>query len=270
MIVKVLYGDPGIVCKLCFVPMDDYKTKDRFKVMIDHTLHILDKSQVKPVIKEHTGDVYYNSDSEALADAVKIHEFITGVYGISVKTSFNINKYHSLYPSVRKNGRIFGRYNHGSNEITINVGVMNKFNIPKRGILLSMIFTITHEINHFLQMKRMNLTPTEIEKMTHDCSVNTPAVEWDCDARSIKFLWQHADEIAKLFPDDITGKTIRTNLTVRKFKILALYSIFRDNEYFNRNSTLDVIVDRVMLNTDNFESNVFKEEMFKCKPTENS
>lgn len=270
MIVKVLYGEPGIVCKLGLVPMDDYKTKDRLRVLIGTTWYTLDKRQLKPVVIAHTEDKYYSSDSEALIDAVRIHGFITSIYGISVKTAFNINKFYSLYPSVRKNGRIFGRYNHGSNEITINVGVMNKFNIPKRGILLSMIFTIAHEINHFLQIKRMNLTPKELKKMTHDCSVNTPAVEWDCDARTIKFLWKHADEIAKLFPNDITGKTIRTNLTVRKFKNLAIYSIFRDSKYFNRNSTLDDIVDRVMLNIDNFESNVFKEEMFKCKPTENS
>lgn len=43
MIVKVLYGEPGIVCKLGFVPRDDYKNKDRFGVLIGTTWHTLDK-----------------------------------------------------------------------------------------------------------------------------------------------------------------------------------------------------------------------------------
>lgn len=226
--------------------------------------YVFKREQVKTVCyytePKKRKKLYYDSNEELLGDALKAQRIIMKLYGINKCITYDMRDFKSNRPIIRKYGRIAGIYDHSDKHITVHINIINKFERLRKTVIMITIYTITHELTHYVQLSGIDLC----EHHKFKCKYGSNATELDCNIATIKFLHKNALIISREFSDIFTYKDFEEYLTNKLFtSVLSKYYQHRKSDSINSNSSFDLLLDKMMLNIDSFTSNILNRSGLK-------
>lgn len=189
---------------------------------------------------------WYSDYDEAIPDIIHVYRFASKLYGEEKIKAVTIVT--TKYKKYKRMSRRLGSFNIETEHISIYLKNIVTLKNEIWANLLDMVRVSIHELTHYHRQHDIYYT---IKNGTRH------AVELDCEMRTMVFMKNHALEISREFFIDIDY--VMDYVKCKIFNVLGRYYRFRDCNGVNRIESLDMYMDKIMLNFESYASRCVKE-----------